>query len=341
MSSEPVPIAFLRRGESLRRNGEDQEHIRRLAESDPAQLPPVLVHRPTMRVIDGMHRIRAAALSSRDWINVVYFDGTSEEAFARAVEANVRHGLPLSLADRQTAAVRILASQPGASDRAVAAITGLSPKTVGAIRSRSSEEIPQLKDRLGRDGRRRPVDAAEGRRRAAEAIASRPRASLREIAKLAGVSTGTARSVREQLRAGRAAIPGPGPGSAASRGSALPEPPGSKARPGPEGPPARADGLGRGGAAGQPPDAQSVLEKLRKDPSLRHSQAGRALLRWLHAHMLQESEWHALSCAIPRHSVPLIASLARRNANSWEKLASELERRSRTQDGLAATASGE
>jgi hypothetical protein len=50
-----VPILSIRPGESPRLDGEDQSHIVRLAETE-GPLPPILVDRRTMRVIDGMHR---------------------------------------------------------------------------------------------------------------------------------------------------------------------------------------------------------------------------------------------------------------------------------------------
>ena len=54
----------------------------------------------------------------------------------------------------------------------------LSHKTVGAIRRRASGEIPQSSTRSGRDGRERPVDAAEGRIQAGRILAERPGVSL-------------------------------------------------------------------------------------------------------------------------------------------------------------------
>ena len=86
-----------------------------------------------------MHRLRAAELQGRDRIDVEYFDGSQEEAFALAVELNVTHGLPLSLADRKAAAARILAGRPQMSYRVVAAMTGLSPKTADVIRAGAAE----------------------------------------------------------------------------------------------------------------------------------------------------------------------------------------------------------
>jgi hypothetical protein len=62
-----------------------------------------------MRVIDGMHRLLAASMNGRDTIEIRLSDGSPQDAFLRAVEANVTHGLPLSQADRRAAAKRIRA----------------------------------------------------------------------------------------------------------------------------------------------------------------------------------------------------------------------------------------
>ncbi len=319
---DSVSLASVRQGDSPRLSGEDQEHVRRLVECDAAALPPIVVHRQTMRVIDGTHRLRAAELQGRDRIDVDYFDGSEGEAFARAVELNVAHGLPLSLADRKAAAARILAWRPEMSDRAVAAMTGLSPKTAGAIRSRAPEEIPQVRVRVGSDGSRHPLDRAECRRRAAEALAARPNAPLRQVAATAGVSPGTARRVRELLRKQE---DNPAGGDQPQDGAA----PGKERQPGKPGraaPPAGPASISPRSAAG-PPDAQSVLQKLRNDPSLRHSEAGRDLLRWLHGHSVDRGQWDSVSRSIPPHSAPLIVILARHNASAWQELASELEKR--------------
>lgn len=319
---DSVPLASVRPADSPRLGGEDHEHIRRLAECDDAALPPIVVHRQTMRVIDGMHRLRAAHLRGCDRIEVEYFDGSQEEAFARAVELNVTHGLPLTLADRKAAAARILAWRPEISDRTVAAMTGLSPKTVGAVRSRAAEEIPQLHERVGSDGRRRPLDQAGGRRRAAEALAARPGAPLREVAASAGVSTGTVRRVRDLLRKQE---DNPAAGDQLSTGAARRKEQQS-GKPGRGATPAVPAGISPRKAAGTP-NAQSVLQKLRNDPSLRHSEAGRALLRWLHGHSVDRGQWDSLSRSMPPHSVQLIVLLARHNASAWKELASELEKR--------------
>ncbi|MFD0855543.1 ParB/Srx family N-terminal domain-containing protein, partial [Actinomadura adrarensis] len=104
---EIISISALLPGDSPRLGGLDEEHVQRLAETETT-LPPILVHRGTMRVIDGMHRLRAAAQAGHKEIQVEFFEGSEEEGFIRAVKANIVHGLPLTLADRRAAAARIL-----------------------------------------------------------------------------------------------------------------------------------------------------------------------------------------------------------------------------------------
>jgi ParB-like chromosome segregation protein Spo0J len=168
LPEDTVPISRIRPNEgpgSPRSNGENPSHVLSLAETQ-ASLDPIVVHRPTMRVIDGMHRLRAAMLAGRTDVTVRLFDGSAKDAFVLSVQLNVRHGLPLTLAERKESAARIVRSHPQWSDRAIAERTGLSPKTVGRLRGLESEEIPQLECRVGRDGRVRSLNGARARRRA-------------------------------------------------------------------------------------------------------------------------------------------------------------------------------
>src|SRR5438128_1449366 len=82
-----VEISSLLPADSPRLAGEDTEHARTLAETGE-DLPPILVHRPTMRIIDGMHRLRAAVLRGESQIEVYFFDGNTDAAFVLAVESN-------------------------------------------------------------------------------------------------------------------------------------------------------------------------------------------------------------------------------------------------------------
>src|SRR5260370_26465521 len=75
-----VKVGLLASADSPRRGGESLAHVRRLAESQE-QLPPILVHRPTMRVVDGMHRLNAQGLRGQDAIEVRDVDGDESSAF--------------------------------------------------------------------------------------------------------------------------------------------------------------------------------------------------------------------------------------------------------------------
>ncbi|MFE3284431.1 ParB N-terminal domain-containing protein, partial [Streptomyces sp. NPDC059233] len=186
-------------GYTPRSDGEDTEYTKLLAETAD-ELPPILVHRPTLHVIDGAHRLRAAVLRGDTHIAVRFFDGDHTEAQLLAVAANVTHGRPLSTADRTAAAGRVFASHPHWSDRAVAAVTGLSARRISQLR----KDTPAARTghRVGRDGRTRPVDPARGRALAGELLRANPGASLRRIAAEAGVSPATVADVRDRIRRG-------------------------------------------------------------------------------------------------------------------------------------------
>jgi ParB-like chromosome segregation protein Spo0J len=313
-----VPVSSLRPGRSPRLEGEDQAHIARLAESE-TPLPPILVSRRGMRVIDGAHRLIAASLNGQEAIDVEFFDGSEADAFLRAVEANVTHGLPLSRADRRAAAARIITSHPRMSDRAIADSAGLAARTVAAIRRRSAGAVPQPETRVGMDGRIRPLSCAEGRRRAAELMAEHPRASLREVARGAGISPATARDVRRRVERGEE----PAPARARTGGGGYDDP----ARPGQaSGPSARS------AVRVVRPTPAFVLAKLLRDPSLRHQDQGRRLLRLLQRTSAEAQEWSGAIAAVPPHCAALVGQLARQYSQMWQDFAEELDERARVVD---------
>lgn len=317
-----VPIRSLLPADSPRSSGENKAHTVRLAECYGV-LPPILVHRGTMRVIDGMHRLRAAEINGHKEITVEFFDGNDEDAFARGVQLNVAHGLPLSLADRKAAAARILSAQPYLSDRAIALTAGLSGKTVAAIRSLSTAENAHSDRRLGSDGRVRPVNAAEGRRRAAEVLAHSPERSLREVAASVGVSRSTVRDVRRRLQRAEGKTQNGSREPEAAEPS-LPQMAPQRRRP------RNTQHTNTGHGSSDPRDV--ILPKLAKDPSLRFTEGGRGLLRWLNGHVIGKNDWSGLVDSVPEHCVPSVADLARRTAAAWNDLASQLEQRATDQD---------
>lgn len=279
---------------SPRMSGENADHVRALAES-AAALPPIVVHRPTMQVIDGLHRLRAAQLRGESTIAVVFFDGTAAEAFVLAVKSNTAHGLPLSLADRRAAAQHILRSHPHWSDRAIAVVAGLSPKTVSAIRRRTAVEIPQSSGRVARNGVFHRGIGSAGRRAAVELFTADPDASARKVALAAGISVTTAKDVRRRLRQGQDPVP--------SRAADRSKP------------------------TSQPSDPTQVLQRLRRDPALRFADSGRTLLRWLEPPVGDGADWGVIVAAIPRHCAPSLAELARRRADDWQHMARLLDQR--------------
>lgn len=321
-----VPVLSLRPADSPRLNGENKAHIMRLAEID-SPLPPILVDKRTMRVIDGMHRLIAASLQGLDTIDTVFFDGSEADAFLRAVQENITHGLPLSQADRRAAAERIIASHPHLSDRAIGQVAGLAAKTVAILRKHSTDEGPQANGRVGRDGKVRPLDSTEGRKRAAELLTQRPEASLRDVARASGISPATVLDVRRRLERGEA--------------------------PAPEKPKAARDVVASDGGvndstlasrSGLQPACMSssasrrptvTVEKLRRDPSLRSNEQGKEILRLLHVNAVSSEQLPAVAEAVPPHCVTIVVQLARQYAKMWQELARELDRRARIIDPSA------
>jgi ParB-like chromosome segregation protein Spo0J len=328
-----VPILSLRPADSPRINGEDKAHIARLAETE-TPLPPILVDRRTMRVIDGMHRLMAASLQGRETIDVIFFGGSEAEGFLRAVEENIAHGLPLSQADRRAAAVRIIASHPHLSNRAIGHSAGLAAKTVATIRRSASDETPQPNARVGKDGRVRPLDSGLGRRRAAEILTQQPDASLRDVARAAGISPATVRDVRRRIERGDSPAPGK---PAASRDGALGD--GTACDGG--------DEHQKGGAASvptmgpsprpMPPDPAAAVQKLLRDPSLRGNDRGKGMLRLLHVNAVGAEQLLDVGGAVPPHCVGIVIQLARQYSKMWQDFAQELDGRARIIDPSGAS----
>jgi ParB-like nuclease domain len=279
VSDGVVAVDLLVAGDTLRLNGVDKDHVQVLAQL--GQFPPLLVHRGSMRVIDGMHRLSAAKLLGWATIDVRFFEGDTEEAFVEAVRANSAHGLPLTLADRTAAATRIVRAHPEWSDRMIAGLVGLSPKTVGVVRRRLTEELPQSTARIGRDGRVRRMPA---------------RAVACETVRVPGGE------MAEDGVPSSAAVEPDRPAQATPLSAKKPR----KERPIPE--------------SRQEADAErcrTTLLALCQDPSLRMTETGRFLLRLLELHLARARQWEQLLANVPPHRADLVADLAGECAKTW------------------------
>jgi ParB-like chromosome segregation protein Spo0J len=296
-----VDVSALSVADSPRTSGEDAEHVRVLAAAE-AEFPPIIVHRPTMRVIDGLHRLRVAQLRGQKKIAVRFFEGDEANAFVLAVKSNIAHGLPLSLADRKRAAERITQSHPEWSDRMVAAVTGLSGGTVAEIRQRVAGKASATSIRIGQDGRVRPLDRTRGRLLAVELITEDPTLSLREISRAAGISPETARDVRNRLRRGEDPLP---------NGRRTPKDLAADLR----------------SSQAWTQQSAAIVERLKADPALRFSETGRNLLRLLTVATLRAEDWDEIIENVPPHCSSIVAQLAKVCAEVWVEIAARTERR--------------
>ncbi|MER5531928.1 winged helix-turn-helix domain-containing protein [Streptomyces sp. NPDC002677] len=251
-----------------------------------------------MRVIDGMHRLRVARRRGRQSIEARFFEGSPQDAFVLAVEANVTGGLPLAQAERVTAAARIVRTHPHWSDRAIASVTGLSAKTVGAQRRRLGGSAVPEEVRVGRDGRTRPLSSARGRRIASRLLAETPNASLREIAKKAGISPGTVRDVRRRLERGENPVP-PRQRSAQPRQTSRP------------GVTTHAQATARGAA----------MADLRTQPAPALSEMETLLLCMMEIHTTDAEQWDRMADSVPAHYARAVSVMAAACADAWHNLA--------------------
>jgi ParB-like chromosome segregation protein Spo0J len=297
-----VALDRLLPGDSPRLAGPDEMHSQTLAEVETS-LPPIIVHAKTMRVIDGAHRVRAAIIRGETHVRARIFYGSPEDAYVEAVRTNVAHGKPLSRMEREVAAKRILASRPNWSDRAIADVCGVSARMIASLRRRASESGLHLNARVGRDGRVRPVDAAEGRRRAAEVLSETPDASLREIARQANISPATARDVKARMRNGIDPVAG-----RRKHLASVPEP---------------ADTVV---VAVSEPDE---LRELREDTSLQSMASGMRCLQLFTERFLTPQEWRDIADELPISRTYVVGDLARLCAKSWNDFADALQARVR------------
>lgn len=310
-----VPVRALRHSGSPRTGGVNEEHCRVLAAAGDT-LHPIIVHGPTLRVIDGNHRVRAASMAGREEIPARMFHGSAADAFVLALRLNTQHGrgLTLSRAECTAAAARLVSWHPHLSNRMIASLTGLSAGTIGRIRSSLSAAAGVTGAvRVGKDGRARPVDGSTGRMRAYELLLRDPHASIREIAQQVGVSPSTVHDVRKRVQAGEEPVP-------RRRRVQPPQDTEPELAPRPRPEPERE----------APADPAAIIAALTKDPSLRYNNIGRRLVRWLDRCHHSVAACPEIADRVPSHNIDSVATLAREYAHAWSEFAAALEERHRT-----------
>lgn len=109
--------------------------------------PPLVVFHDgkTHWLADGFHRYWAYTRRDTIKVPVEIHNGTRREAILYACQANARHGLRRTNADKREAVVMMLHDEEWSqwSDRAIAEHIGVDHKTVGKVRKESTGEIPQ------------------------------------------------------------------------------------------------------------------------------------------------------------------------------------------------------
>lgn len=291
---EEISLDRLSFGYSPRIQAEDREHATMLAAAFD-ELPPILVHAPSMQVIDGVHRVLAARLLGKRHVRVLLFHGTEVEAYIKAVQSNVVHGKPLTRAEREKAALRVLSVHGDWSDRRIASVCGIAPGTVGGLRARAHVDQGPANGRVGRDGKVRPIDPRATRLRVAEALQADPKASIREIALRTGASKRTVSDVRARALRGEDVVP-------AGLRSVDPQP--------------------------EPEDGQQSSPVLAEVPAYLSDEDARGFVEWFEARCVGDyGEMVAFVDVIPISRVYEVADAARRCGDLWRRFASELEAR--------------
>jgi hypothetical protein len=298
------------------RSNTSAAHVQVLVEAAAtAELPPILVQKEGLRIIDGLHRFHVAQERAETHIKARVLDCSDGVALVLAIKANTAHGLPFTKADRIAGARRILAEHPDWSDRAVAKVAGLSAKSIALLRDR--EESPESESpgkRLGRDGKHYPVNGTDGRKRVVDYISAYPNASIRQIAGEVGVSLGTVHDVRDRIRRGVDPLDN---GARQER-----RPPVTRTQ--------RSASREAGATLRRNPRRPTWTElggKLASDPALRYNEDGRAFVRWLGQHSATVAGGQKLVDAIPSHWLGEIGLLADGVIEEWRLFAEQLRQR--------------
>lgn len=136
VESERVKIGNLKLDNSIwPRRSLDEEAIERYRDC-LEELPPIVVDRETMSVLDGWHRIEAHRREAIDTISVSYDRCAPHLFLARAYALNARHGLPVNNEVRDQVIVDLRQGKDGydpMAAEAIAQIMGITRRRVDQI----------------------------------------------------------------------------------------------------------------------------------------------------------------------------------------------------------------
>jgi ParB-like chromosome segregation protein Spo0J len=198
-----VELQGLRRLHQLRR-ALDPDHIERLCEVLD-WCPPIIITSDGA-IVDGEHRVAAALILGRTEIPaVILADPQCAGAdLIRSIEANVRHGLPLTRDERRSAVEAVLGVRPDLADRAIAQICGVSRSTVKTKRAEaacSGGLNDHLNTRVGSDGKRYGAAPTTWRPHLEALLRIDPKMTVRTLAERTGASVGAVHARRQEVLA--------------------------------------------------------------------------------------------------------------------------------------------
>lgn len=144
-----IPLARIYTDDNDQPRGEgvDDTHVALLVASDPDGWPPILVtpsedgeDGPDYFVVDGWHRLAAARVLGLPALPCII---NPDAGYPEAVAANLKHGLPLSVASRKRYARRLRDDEPELSLREIGRRCGLSHITVRTALEEARGQINQ------------------------------------------------------------------------------------------------------------------------------------------------------------------------------------------------------
>ena len=122
-------------------------------------IEPITIHEG--KILDGRNRYRAAKLVRFNFTERCFRslpDGMNPEAFVIGANIHRRH---LTAEQKRDLIVKLIKADPAKSDRQIAETAKVDNKTVGKVREKleATEEIPQLTETTGKDGKKRKKNA--------------------------------------------------------------------------------------------------------------------------------------------------------------------------------------